>query len=110
MEDFGIAPLEAMAAGCPVIARGRGGALETVIDGVTGTFFDGPDPTSLWRAVRRFERGGGVASFDPAEMLGQAQRFARDRFRRQLCAVLKSSVGFACANTPDRAKDIRGTA
>ncbi|MFH1761956.1 MAG: glycosyltransferase, partial [bacterium] len=53
-EDFGITPLEAQACGRPVIAFGKGGALETVEDGVSGIFFDRPDPDSLIEAVKRF--------------------------------------------------------
>lgn len=54
-EDFGITPVEAQASGKPVIAFGRGGALETVIDGITGTFFDTQSVESLIDAVRRLE-------------------------------------------------------
>ena len=54
-EDFGMAPLEANAAGRPVIAFRGGGAVETVIDGKTGLFFDQPDSRSLSTAIERFE-------------------------------------------------------
>jgi len=54
-EDFGIAPLEAMASGRPVLAFGAGGALETVVDGETGLFFSEPTPESLTEAVRRLD-------------------------------------------------------
>src|SRR6266550_5022183 len=54
-EDFGMAPLEANAAGRPVIAYRGGGAAETVIDGKTGLFFDQPDSLSLSTAIERFE-------------------------------------------------------
>lgn len=52
-EDAGIVPVEAQAAGIPVVAFGRGGALETVVDGETGVFFDQPTAESLAAAVRR---------------------------------------------------------
>lgn len=52
-DDFGIVPVEAMAAGTPVIAYGKGGALETVIEGVTGTFFYEPTPKDVKEAVLR---------------------------------------------------------
>jgi len=54
-EDFGMAPLEANAAGRPVIAYRGGGAVETVIDGKTGLFFDSPDSQALCKAIERFE-------------------------------------------------------
>ena len=54
-EDFGMAPLEANAAGRPVIAYRGGGAVETVMDGKTGLFFDQPDSRSLSTAIERFE-------------------------------------------------------
>jgi glycosyltransferase involved in cell wall biosynthesis len=55
-EDFGIAPLEINAAGRPVIAFRAGGALETVIEDVTGVFFDQPTPASLAAAILRYEK------------------------------------------------------
>lgn len=57
-EDFGIVPVETMAAGRPVIAYGRGGIRDTVIPGKTGIFFDQQNAESLAEAVRRFERSG----------------------------------------------------
>lgn len=54
-EDFGIAPVEAMAAGKPVLAYGKGGATETVIDGKTGTFFKEQTVESLVTAVKLFD-------------------------------------------------------
>ncbi|MEO7156036.1 MAG: glycosyltransferase, partial [Vicinamibacterales bacterium] len=61
-EDFGIVPVEAQACGRPVVALGRGGALDTVIDGVTGTFFDEPTPAALAAAVRRCIALGDVSA------------------------------------------------
>ena len=77
-EDFGIAPLEAMASGRPVLALGRGGVLETVT-AETGLFFDAPTPEALAAGVERFdafERG-----FDPARARARATEFSEERFR-----------------------------
>lgn len=77
-EDFGIAMVEAQAAGCPVIAYQGGGALETVIEGVTGLFFGEQSSESLIEAVRRFED---IAhSFHSRGMVDNAQRFSKARF------------------------------
>jgi len=77
-EDFGIAPLEALASGRPVIALARGGALETLTP-ETALFFDTPAPEALVEAIQRFE--GFERSFDPARARAQAERFSEERFR-----------------------------
>jgi glycosyltransferase involved in cell wall biosynthesis len=83
-EDFGIVPVEAMAAGRPVIAFGRGGALETVVDGKTGVFFDLQTVDSLVAAVRHFQKN--ETSFHPRSIRAHALKFDRsvfsDRMRR----------------------------
>ncbi len=91
-EDFGIVPLEASAAGCPTVALARGGALESVIDGLNGSFFDQQSAADLGRAVARFERAGGPAAFDPAAMLTHAERFATPRFVAQMSAAIAELV------------------
>lgn len=88
-EDFGITPLEAQACGRPVIAFGRGGALETVRDGETGIFFPAQEPAELAEAVRRAER----MRFDPAAARANAERFDRPRFKEGL----KRWIGRAAA-------------
>lgn len=83
VEDFGIVPVEAMAAGCPVIALRAGGALETVVengDRPTGLFFDRPDPASLLKAVARFEAIEAGKGFDRANLAHHAGRFGREQF------------------------------
>lgn len=77
VEDFGLVPLEAQAAGAPVIALGVGGALETVRDGATGVLFRSARPDALVDAVHRFERG----RFDPSAARANAVRFSHDAFR-----------------------------
>ena len=76
-EDFGIALVEAQAAGAPVIAYGAGGALETVRGDETGLFFDRQTPESLIQAVRRFE----AMSFDLAASRASAARFSVAAFQ-----------------------------
>lgn len=83
-EDFGIAPVEAQAAGRPVLALGRGGALETVIDGETGTFFAEPTVESLLEGISRIER----LQVDPTRVRTHAQRFDASRFAPELAAAI----------------------
>lgn len=85
-EDFGIVPVEAMAAGRPVIAYGRGGVLDSIVPGETGLFFAEQNAASLAAAVRAFEAW--VAGFDPATAVAQARRFAPDRFAAGIMAAL----------------------
>lgn len=87
-EDFGITPLEAQACGRPVIAYGKGGALETVRDGVTGIFFHEQSPEALAEAVER----ASIAFFDPRAMRENAQRFGRPIFKESLAAYLEKAV------------------
>jgi glycosyltransferase involved in cell wall biosynthesis len=77
-EDFGIAIVEAQAAGCPVIAYGSGGALETVQDGVSGLLFREQTDLSLIEAVQSFDRVRN--SFHATEITKRAQRFNKARF------------------------------
>ena len=78
-EDFGIAPLEANSAGRPVIAYRAGGALDTVVEGKTGLFFDEQTPESLVAAVRSLE----TVTFEPEAIRQHALRFDREVFQRQ---------------------------
>jgi len=81
-EDFGIAPLEAQACGTPVIAFGKGGALETIISNKTGLFFREQTVESLCEAIARFEES--ADAFEPAEIRAHAEKFGAARFREQL--------------------------
>jgi glycosyltransferase involved in cell wall biosynthesis len=83
-EDFGIVPVEAQAAGLPVIAYGVGGAAETVIDGRTGVLFDEQSVDALAAAIERFE---GLA-LDAHAARENARRFGRERFRAEMAAVI----------------------
>ncbi len=84
LEDFGITPVEAQAAGKPVLAYGDGGALETVIPGETGLFFKDPAPDAINAVVEQFER----ITWNPARIRANAERFAEAKF----IAAMKSLV------------------
>ena len=79
-EDFGIAIVEAQAAGCPVIAYRGGGALETVVEGRTGLFFNEQSAGSLIEAVGRFEDS--YHCFHTDVIVGNARRFGKARFQQ----------------------------
>ncbi len=84
-EDFGIVPLEAMASGRPVMAYRGGGALETVVEGVTGQFFDDQTPEALADSVLHFD----AASIDPAACRAQAERFDVLKFKERIKTALQ---------------------
>ena len=93
-EDFGIVPVEAQAAGTPVIAYGVGGARDTVVpwpaEGATGVFFDAQTGAALADAVRRFESV--EASFDSATLRANAERFSNARFRERLRGIVEGAL------------------
>lgn len=88
-EDFGMAPLELAAAGRPTIAYRGGGALETIVEGTTGIFFDQQDVPSLAEAILSFEK----MSWDPNTLRAHALRFDVSQFRRKFYDLL-ASLGF----------------
>ncbi|MDR5824079.1 glycosyltransferase family 4 protein [Caballeronia sp. LZ043] len=87
-EDFGISVVEAQACGTPVIAYGKGGALETVLDASherpTGLFFNSQTPQAIIDAIDAFDSG--ALTFDPADCRANAERFSNSRFREALHA------------------------
>lgn len=88
-EDFGMTPVEAMAAGTPVIAYRGGGYTETVIEGKTGIFFSEPTVSSVVDAIQRFEK----RSWDPAVCRAEAERFSVSVFRRRIKTLVDEAVG-----------------
>lgn len=87
VEDFGIVPVEAMAAGRPVIAYREGGVTETVEAGRTGLFFEEQSEEALVRAVQRFEET--EHDFDSTAIRRHARQFGRDRFLHEMRQVLE---------------------
>jgi len=85
-EDFGIAPVEAMAVGTPVIALGQGGPLETVIDGKTGIFFNQRAPEALMEAVKKFEK----MKFNREDCISQAKKFSKERFKQEMLQFINT--------------------
>jgi glycosyltransferase involved in cell wall biosynthesis len=83
-EEFGIAAVEAQAAGRPVIALAEGGARETVLDGVTGVLYPHPEPAVLADAVAGFD----ALAVDPLACRANAERFEVAQFRSGLRAVV----------------------
>jgi glycosyltransferase involved in cell wall biosynthesis len=87
-EDFGIVPLEAQACGRPVVALGRGGALETVVDGRTGVLVPVPSPAALAEGIVRAIR----TRFDSAAIRRHAEAFGRDRFTGEIARVVSETL------------------
>jgi glycosyltransferase involved in cell wall biosynthesis len=104
VEDFGIVPVEAMAAGAPVIAYARGGACETVRDGITGLWFHEQSVAALKAAVRRIDSG--AVQFDARALHQHALSFDRARFMREIEAQIQrawrenAGSGVAVAEAP----------
>jgi glycosyltransferase involved in cell wall biosynthesis len=86
-EDFGIVPVEAQAAGVPVIAYGVGGATESVLDGQTGVLFGEQDDRSLADAIERFEQ----LDLDEERVRENARRFGRERFHREMAEAIDAA-------------------
>ncbi len=87
-EDFGIVPVEAQACGCPVVALGRGGAVETIVPGETGILVDEPTPPAFAAAIR----DALAHRFDADAIRRHAERFGRSRFGDEMTAIVDDAV------------------
>lgn len=107
-EDFGIVPVEALSSGTPVIAYGRGGASETVIDGEFGVLFEEQSEESLISAIDRFEILQSGGRFDPDELHRRSLEYSHERFAEE---VTSNVLRWVKAKWPTRdfsADDRRG--
>ncbi len=95
-EDFGIAPLEAQAAGRPVIAYAAGGALETVVDGVTGCFFLEQTAEALAEVVRHYND----KDYDSAAIRQHARRFDTEVFKKHFSAFVAEKMAEHSSKSP----------
>jgi glycosyltransferase involved in cell wall biosynthesis len=84
-EDFGIVPVEAMACGRPVIAYGKGGVTESVVEGVTGTFFPEQTAESLASVLETFDE----KAYNSADIRKQAELFSTERFKDEMRRIIE---------------------
>ena len=96
VEDFGIIPLEVMASGRPVIAYAKGGALETVIDGVTGVLFESQNVASLEEAISRFESD--AKKFEKTVLERHAQKYSKSIFKETFGRFISDAVSHRFKN------------
>jgi glycosyltransferase involved in cell wall biosynthesis len=88
IEDLGLVPIEANAAGCPVIAYRGGGALDTVKEGLTGLFFDEQTPEALTNAMEIFEKSEGLFT-DRAQFSVHVQQFSKASFKKRVINIIE---------------------
>jgi glycosyltransferase involved in cell wall biosynthesis len=87
VEDFGLVPIEAAAAGCPVIALAKGGVVDSMTL-ETAEFYEEESATALQDAIQRFER----RKFCDGAMRRRAEEFTREQFRRRFKAILNNAL------------------
>ncbi len=98
LEDFGIVPVEAMASGRPVIAYGKGGALETIVEGKTGILFDEQSPEAIIDAVERFEKV--EKQFSADGIADHARKFDVALFKDMMRSSIERAMRVATAARP----------
>lgn len=89
LEDFGIVSVEAQGFGVPVIAYGRGGALDTVLDGKTGVLFNEQNEKSLRDAIEKFVK----MSFNKKTLIANAKRFSKETFKSNFSRKIRNHIG-----------------
>ena len=89
-DDFGIAPVEAMSWGKPVLAFRKGGAIETVIEGKTGEFFEVQHPAVLADGIRRLR--GNLSKYNSKLIRKQAEKFSQERFEKKFKSFIKKAM------------------
>jgi glycosyltransferase involved in cell wall biosynthesis len=99
-EDFGIVPVEAMASGRPVLAFGAGGALETVVEGTTGLFFQEQTLASLIATILEFEAR--AHEFSSSRLVEHAKRFAPSVFRQHIVDFVHRSAAAQAGGSTDK--------
>lgn len=87
-EDFGIVPVESMAAGTPVIAVKAGGFLETVIEGKTGVFYEKAAAEDLMEVLEKFDE----SKFKASECQKQAEKFSKERFKKEILELIDKNI------------------
>jgi glycosyltransferase involved in cell wall biosynthesis len=105
-EEFGIAAVEAQAAGRPVVALAEGGVTESVQEGRTGVFYEQPTPEALAEAVLSFD----PLSVDPADCVASAQRFSRAAFDAGIRANVAEALATGPGQRGERRRPARGLA
>lgn len=88
VEDFGMVPVEAMAAGCPVFAFGKGGALDSVVQDVSGSFFTIHDESETWNQFLRFTK----RKWDSREISAHAQKFSVENFKKHFLEAVSETL------------------
>jgi len=91
-DDFGLAPVEAMAHGKPVLALRKGGAIETIAEGVSGEFFDSLDVETLADGVRRMRENILNGKYNPETIRKIAEQYRESVFEQELKKVLHEYV------------------
>ena len=90
VEDFGMVPVEAMASGRPVIALRKGGAMDTILENVTGLFFEEPTVYALNEAVQKLEVS--IDQFNPDTIRTHAQQFDKTHFMQKMSALINARI------------------